>query len=53
MASVQPSSAEPAVTRSYSRDEFTQWLAESCQRQHIPVTITNPTVLASVAALLR
>lgn len=36
-----------------SREEFTAWLAASCQRQNLPVTITDPTALAAVAALLR
>jgi transposase len=35
------------------RDEFTTWLTASCQRQGIPVTITDPTTLATVATLLR
>jgi hypothetical protein len=35
------------------RDEFTAWLRASCQRQGLPVTITDPAVLSAVAALLR
>ena len=35
------------------REEFIAWLTASCQRQALPVTITDPTVLAAVAALLR
>jgi hypothetical protein len=35
------------------RDEFTAWLTASCQRQALPVTITDPATLATVAALLR
>ena len=35
------------------RDEFTAWLTASCQRQALPVTITDPATLAAVAALLR
>jgi len=35
------------------RDEFTAWLTASCQRQALPVTITDPSTLATVAALLR
>lgn len=35
------------------RDEFTAWLIASCQRQDLPVTVTDPTVLAAVATLLR
>ena len=34
-------------------DQFTAWLTASCQRQALPVTITDPTTLATVAALLR
>jgi hypothetical protein len=34
-------------------DEFTAWLTASCQRQSLPVIITDPTVLAAIAALLR
>ncbi|ASL07119.1 hypothetical protein MYCODSM44623_00336 [Mycobacterium intracellulare subsp. chimaera] len=37
----------------YSREEFTQWLARSCERQQLPVTIANPTVLTDIATLLR
>jgi hypothetical protein len=36
-----------------ARDEFTAWLTASCQRQSLSVTITDPTTLASIAALLR
>lgn len=35
------------------REEFTAWLIASCQRQDLPVTVTDPTVLAAVATLLR
>ena len=35
------------------RDEFTAWLTASCQRQGLAVTITDPTLLAAIAALLR
>lgn len=42
-----------AVPPLHERPEFTAWLTASCQRQQVPVTITNPTVLATVAALLR
>jgi len=35
------------------RDEFTAWLTASCQRQALPVTITDHATLATVAALLR
>ncbi|MBS4729882.1 hypothetical protein MSM1_16525 [Mycobacterium sp. SM1] len=36
-----------------TRDEFTAWLVGSCQRQNLPVTITDPTLLATIATLLR
>lgn len=35
------------------RDEFTAWLIASCQRQDLPVTVTDHTVLAAVATLLQ
>lgn len=42
-----------AGEKSYSRAEFVEWLTESCRRQHLPVTITNPSILADIATLLR
>ena len=36
-----------------ARDEFTAWLTASCQRQGLPVAVSDPTTLAAVAALLR
>ncbi|ETB38971.1 hypothetical protein FVO80_23310 [Mycobacterium avium subsp. hominissuis] len=49
-----PTASESTTGESpYSRQEFTAWLTKSCQRQHLPVTITDPTVLANVACLLR
>lgn len=57
MANTAPQSApehdRAAVPPLHERPEFTAWLTASCQRQQVPVTITNPTVLANVAALLR
>jgi hypothetical protein len=35
------------------RGEFTAWLIASCERQDVPVTITDPTALAAIATLLR
>jgi hypothetical protein len=35
------------------RDEFMTWLTASCQRQDVPVIITDPTALAAIATLLR
>ena len=46
-------STAPASETPYSREEFTQWLTESCQRQHVPVTITNPALLTKIAVLLQ
>lgn len=34
------------------RQEFTAWLIASCQRQGIPVTVTDPSTLAAIATLL-
>jgi hypothetical protein len=36
-----------------AREEFTAWLTASCQRQALPVIVTDHTTLAAVAALLR
>ena len=35
------------------RDEFTAWLSASCERQALPVIITDPTALTAIATLLR
>lgn len=53
MASLQARTAERGIEKSYSRDEFTAWLIQSCERQRLAVTITNPAVLADIATLLR
>lgn len=37
----------------YDRAEFTAWLTESCERQGVPLTITDPSVITQVATLLR
>jgi hypothetical protein len=37
----------------YERPEFTAWLTASCERQALPVTVTDPTTLAAIATLLR
>jgi hypothetical protein len=42
----------PVDERPYSRDEFVAWLTASCQRQHVPVTISDPATIAHVATLL-
>ncbi|SHY54064.1 Uncharacterised protein [Mycobacteroides abscessus subsp. bolletii] len=36
----------------YDRAEFTTWLAASCERQGVPLTITDPTVIAQVATVV-
>jgi hypothetical protein len=36
----------------YERPEFIAWLTASCERQNVPVTITDPTVIARIATLL-
>jgi hypothetical protein len=36
-----------------TRQEFTAWLIASCERQGIPVTVTDPSTLAAIATLLR
>lgn len=53
MASPQAHTADTGTQKSYSREEFTAWLVDSCERQHLAVTITNPAVLADIATLLR
>ena len=37
---------------SYRREELTAWLTASCERQGVPVTVSDPSVIAQVAALL-
>jgi hypothetical protein len=36
----------------HERPEFTAWLTASCQRQDLPVTITDPIVIEQIATLL-
>ncbi|UGT90718.1 hypothetical protein LTS72_20985 [Mycobacterium ostraviense] len=36
----------------YERAEFIAWLRASCERQNLPVTVSDPTVIARVATLL-
>ncbi|CPV46432.1 hypothetical protein [Mycobacteroides abscessus] len=52
MANPSPRGIEEHIERPYNREEFTNWLTESCRRQHLPVIITNPAVLADIATLL-
>jgi hypothetical protein len=37
----------------YNSTEFIAWLTASCERQGVPVTVTDPTVITQVATLLR
>jgi hypothetical protein len=44
-------------TRGYAmcptaREEFTVWLTASCERQGLPVAVTDATTLAAIATLL-
>ncbi|MBF6422963.1 hypothetical protein IU436_30720 [Nocardia farcinica] len=34
-------------------EEFRVWLTESCARQGVPLTITDPTIINQVAVLLK
>ena len=45
--------ADGATAGGYSRAEFTAWLTQSCQRQGIPVTITDTHIINQVAVLLK
>lgn len=53
MARREARTADRKSEKSYSRAEFTAWLIQSCERQQVAVTITNPAVLADIATLLR
>lgn len=53
MANPMAAPAPCADDRAYSPEEFTAWLIASCERQQVPLTITNPVVLATIATLLR
>jgi len=35
-----------------SREDFIAWLTASCRHHGVPVTITDPTTLATIATLL-
>ncbi|MCA4749585.1 hypothetical protein H8Z55_17490 [Mycobacteroides abscessus] len=37
----------------YDRAQFTDWLTASCERQGVPVTVSDPAVIAQVTTLLR
>ena len=53
MANPQAHVSNHQSEKSYSREEFTAWLVQSCERQQLAVTITNPAVLADIATRLR
>ncbi|SKT85562.1 Uncharacterised protein [Mycobacteroides abscessus subsp. massiliense] len=36
----------------YDRAEFTAWLAASCERQGVPLTINDPAVIKQIATLV-
>ncbi|WP_165612088.1 hypothetical protein [Mycobacteroides chelonae] len=36
----------------YDRAEFTAWLLASCERQGVPVTITDPAAITQIVALM-
>ncbi|ORB48048.1 hypothetical protein [Mycobacterium persicum] len=36
----------------HERPEFIAWLTASCERQNLPVTVTDPAVIARIATLL-
>jgi hypothetical protein len=36
----------------HERPEFIAWLTASCERQGLPVTVTDPAVIARIATLL-
>jgi hypothetical protein len=40
------------VTCPTAREEFMAWLTASCERQGLPVTVTDAATLAAIAALL-
>ncbi len=42
----------PGVAPWHERPEFIAWLTASCQRHDVPVTVTDPAVIARIATLL-
>lgn len=46
------SNQDGGAVRLHERPEFTAWLTASCQRQDLPVTITDPIVIERIATLL-
>lgn len=53
MASPQAHATGGQREKSYTHAEFTAWLVQSCERQQLAVTVTNPAILADIAILLR
>ncbi|MBL3749880.1 hypothetical protein [Mycobacteroides abscessus] len=46
------SSSDSGVLPLHERPEFIAWLTASCERHDVPVTVTDPTVIARIATLL-
>lgn len=46
------SSSDSGVLPLHERPEFIAWLTASCERHEVPVTVTDPTVIARIATLL-
>lgn len=45
-------SSDTSVAPLHERPEFIAWLTASCQRHDVPVTVTDPAVIARIATLL-
>lgn len=43
---------DPDGLQLHERPEFIAWLTASCERNNVPVTVTDPTVIARIATLL-
>lgn len=55
MATTPPAAAgnhDAGAVPLHERPEFIAWLTASCERQNVPVTVTDPTVIARIATLL-
>lgn len=44
--------SDSGVLPLHERPEFIAWLTASCQRHDVPVTVTDPAVIARIATLL-
>jgi hypothetical protein len=52
MSSREPTKRDAAQrTPAYTGEEFTAWLAASCERHGVLLTVTDPIVIAQVATL--